>query len=165
MEEALAEADALVRRTEEGEALPLLGVPFGIEDNIDVENMPTTAIIALNPIDVLILSNHGLVVGAADCDEAEAQVHEVEERLSLAPRRPSAVDDQALRSICSGTDYRLPANPLCHSIATGRISCAIADKRLAVPGPRRFFRTGSTNIGGRPGPDCHDNACQRTGGN
>ena len=43
MEEALAEADALVRRAAEGEALPLLGVPFGVKDNIDVETMPTTA--------------------------------------------------------------------------------------------------------------------------
>jgi amidase/allophanate hydrolase len=43
MEEALAEADALVRRAAEGEALPLLGVPFGVKDNIDVEAMPTTA--------------------------------------------------------------------------------------------------------------------------
>ena len=43
MEEALAEADALVQRAEKGEALPLLGVPFGVKDNIDVEDMPTTA--------------------------------------------------------------------------------------------------------------------------
>jgi Asp-tRNA(Asn)/Glu-tRNA(Gln) amidotransferase A subunit family amidase len=43
IEEALAEADALVQRAEEGEILPLLGVPFGVKDNIDVEDMPTTA--------------------------------------------------------------------------------------------------------------------------
>ena len=43
MEEALAEVDALVRRVEEGEVLPLLGVPFGVKDNIDVEGMPTIA--------------------------------------------------------------------------------------------------------------------------
>ncbi|WP_027576036.1 class II aldolase/adducin family protein [Bradyrhizobium sp. WSM1743] len=90
-------------------------------------------VIAQNPIDVLILGNHGLVVGAADCDEAEALVHEVEKRLSLAPRRPSAVDDQALRSICSGTDYRLPADPLCHSIATDRFSRAIATSGSLYP--------------------------------
>lgn len=43
IEEALAEADALVQRAEKGEVLPLLGVPFGVKDNIDVEDMPTTA--------------------------------------------------------------------------------------------------------------------------
>ncbi|KAH2819424.1 hypothetical protein KXV85_003540, partial [Aspergillus fumigatus] len=43
IEEALAEAEALVQRAAEGEDLPLLGVPFGVKDNIDVEGMPTTA--------------------------------------------------------------------------------------------------------------------------
>ncbi|SFJ03801.1 allophanate hydrolase [Bradyrhizobium sp. Gha] len=42
-EEALAEADALARRAAQGEFLPLLGVPFGVKDNIDVAGMPTTA--------------------------------------------------------------------------------------------------------------------------
>ncbi|WP_456839193.1 class II aldolase/adducin family protein [Bradyrhizobium sp. USDA 4486] len=88
---------------------------------------------ALNPIDVLILCNHGLVVGAANCDAAEALVHEVERRLSLPPRRPSAADDQALRSICSGTNYRLPADPLCHNIATDRFSRAIATSGSLYP--------------------------------
>ena len=44
-------------------------------------------VIAQTTIDVLILGNHGLVVGAADCDAAEALIHEVEKRLSLTPRR------------------------------------------------------------------------------
>ena len=43
MREALAEAEALARRAAQGEVLPLLGVPFGVKDNIDVEGMPTTA--------------------------------------------------------------------------------------------------------------------------
>lgn len=43
IEEALAEAEALLQRAAEGEDLPLLGVPFGVKDNIDVEGMPTTA--------------------------------------------------------------------------------------------------------------------------
>lgn len=84
------------------------------------------AVIAQNAIDVLILGNHGLVVGAADCDAAEALVYEVEKRLALAPRRAPPVNAQALRKICTGTDYRLPADPLCHSIGTDRFSRAIA---------------------------------------
>lgn len=83
-------------------------------------------VIAQNAIDVLILGNHGLVVGATDCNAAEALVHEVEKRLLLAPRPPLPVDDQALKKICIGTDYRLPADPLCHSIATDRFSPTIA---------------------------------------
>ncbi|MFB6448085.1 allophanate hydrolase [Bradyrhizobium tunisiense] len=43
MREALADAEALARRSAKGEVLPLLGVPFGVKDNIDVAGMPTTA--------------------------------------------------------------------------------------------------------------------------
>lgn len=43
MEEALAEVEALARRGAQGELLPLLGVPFGVKDNIDVQGMPTSA--------------------------------------------------------------------------------------------------------------------------
>ncbi len=43
IDQALAELAALARRGAQGENLPLLGVPFGVKDNIDVAGMPTTA--------------------------------------------------------------------------------------------------------------------------
>ncbi|WP_119304861.1 class II aldolase/adducin family protein [Dongia deserti] len=68
--------------------------------------------------DVLILGNHGLLVGADDCAGAEALVHEVERRLHL-PARPAPVGDRAaLDAVCRGTDYR-PAEDVCHRLATG----------------------------------------------
>ena len=81
---------------------------------------------AQDAIDVLILGNHGLVVGAATCDAAEALADEVERRLALEPRIAPPADDEALRRLCIGTDYRLPADSLCHSVATDRFSRAIA---------------------------------------
>jgi rhamnose utilization protein RhaD (predicted bifunctional aldolase and dehydrogenase) len=77
-------------------------------------------------VDVLILGNHGLVVGAASSAAAEALVMEVEERLALQPRSAPAADDEALARICAGTDYRLPQDPFCHSAATDPHSLAIA---------------------------------------
>ncbi|WP_315830879.1 allophanate hydrolase [Bradyrhizobium prioriisuperbiae] len=41
--EALDECRKLMARAQAGEHLPLLGVPFGVKDNIDVLGMPTTA--------------------------------------------------------------------------------------------------------------------------
>ncbi|HJZ20205.1 MAG TPA: amidase family protein, partial [Bradyrhizobium sp.] len=43
IEEAREECGRLMTRAKAGENLPLLGVPFGVKDNIDVEGMPTTA--------------------------------------------------------------------------------------------------------------------------
>src|SRR3954468_5834104 len=42
-QEALEECHKLVARARTGENLPLLGIPFGVKDNIDVAGMPTTA--------------------------------------------------------------------------------------------------------------------------
>ena len=42
-DEAIAACSALIERARNGEHFPLLGVPFGVKDNIDVAGMPTTA--------------------------------------------------------------------------------------------------------------------------
>jgi allophanate hydrolase len=39
----IEQCDALEQRCSRGDALPLFGIPFGVKDNIDVANMPTTA--------------------------------------------------------------------------------------------------------------------------
>jgi len=39
----LAQCDVLEQHRASGEVLPLFGIPFGVKDNIDVANMPTTA--------------------------------------------------------------------------------------------------------------------------
>ncbi|QOZ32312.1 class II aldolase/adducin family protein [Bradyrhizobium sp. CCBAU 53421] len=89
--------------------------------------------IAQDAVDVLILGNHGLVVGAASCDAAEALVAEVEKRLALEPRHAPAADHDALRSIYTGTNYRLPRDPRGHGIATDRYSRAIATSGSLYP--------------------------------
>ena len=88
---------------------------------------------AREPIDVLILGNHGLVVGAASCEAAEALVMEVEQRLALPPRDAAPADDSALRRICDGTDYRLPNDPFCHVTATDPHSLAVATTGSLYP--------------------------------
>ncbi|MBR0843330.1 class II aldolase [Bradyrhizobium liaoningense] len=84
-------------------------------------------------IDVLVLGNHGLVVGAENCAGAEALVDQVERRLALTPRSTIPADEEALRWKCAGTAYRLPKDPLCHSIAIDPYSRAIATSGSLYP--------------------------------
>lgn len=90
-------------------------------------------ILAEGAADVLILGNHGLVVGAETCADAETLVDEVERRLALAPRSAIPADEEALRSLCAGTAYRLPKDSLCHSVAVDRYSRAIATSGSLYP--------------------------------
>lgn len=84
-------------------------------------------------VDVLILGNHGLVVGADTCDAAEALVDEVEQRLALPPRAGASGDEDALRELCAGTAYRQPHDPLCHGLATNPHHLAIATMGSLYP--------------------------------
>ncbi|HEY1384761.1 MAG TPA: class II aldolase/adducin family protein [Dongiaceae bacterium] len=70
-----------------------------------------------NP-DVLILGNHGLLVGAEDCATAEVLVSEVERRFHLQARPAPAGDMAALEAACRGTGYRPASNETCHRLAT-----------------------------------------------
>src|SRR5262245_17206396 len=76
--------------------------------------------LARRPADVLILGNHGLVVGAATCEAAEALVMEMERRLALPPRSAALADASALAEICAGTAYSPVTDQLSHQLATDR---------------------------------------------
>lgn len=76
--------------------------------------------------DVLVLANHGVVVGGATCDEVWSLVCEVERRLECTPRASPEPDLAALETISAGTDY-LPAAQLeLHGIGTDAVSLRFA---------------------------------------
>jgi len=83
--------------------------------------------------DVLILGNHGLLVGAETCDAAEALIAEVERRLELKPRTAPGGDLRALHRICSGTAYRPAADEVCHGLATNPQNFSLATKGSLYP--------------------------------
>lgn len=83
--------------------------------------------------DVLILGNHGLLVGGADCAIAEALVHEVERRLHLPVRPAPAGDRAALHALCSDTEYRPAPDEACHRLATDPHSLAVVTKGSLYP--------------------------------
>jgi rhamnose utilization protein RhaD (predicted bifunctional aldolase and dehydrogenase) len=83
--------------------------------------------------DVLILGNHGLLVGADSCDAAEALIAEVERRLELKPRIAPAGDLAALQRICGGSAYRPATDAVCHELATHPGNFALATKGSLYP--------------------------------
>lgn len=83
--------------------------------------------------DVLILGNHGLLVGAQDCAAAEALVREVERRLHLPARPAPAGTVNALREACIDTGYRPASEEVCHRLATDATSLAIVTAGSLYP--------------------------------
>ncbi|CCD99490.1 class II aldolase/adducin family protein [Bradyrhizobium sp. STM 3809] len=109
------------------------------------------AIVARERVDVLILANHGLVVGAETCEKAEALVHDVEKRLALPVRAAPAAGQAALKRLCAGTPYRLPGDPGCHDTATDPFSRAVATGGSLYPDHVVFLGPGLPTIDGADG--------------
>ena len=75
--------------------------------------------------DVLILGNHGLVVGADDCDSAEALLEDVEHRLECPIRPSRAADiDELARVVPAG--FRIAPDAEAHALALDSFSVKVA---------------------------------------
>ncbi|HEX5430710.1 MAG TPA: class II aldolase/adducin family protein [Bryobacteraceae bacterium] len=83
--------------------------------------------------DVFILGNHGLVVGAEDCDEAAALLQCVEQRLGTAPRRAPNPDDEVLERVAANSAWALPRDRALHALATDPVSVRILAGGLLYP--------------------------------
>lgn len=76
--------------------------------------------------DVLVLGNHGLVVGAADCGAALKAINDIERRLAGSGRPASKPNLRALACCAGGTRYVIPDDPGLHFIGTDAAALAIA---------------------------------------
>jgi len=76
--------------------------------------------------DILILANHGLVIAAESCVEAETLLNEVEQRLDAPMRDFIAPELDLLSAMSVNSRYRLPLYEISHSLATNPISAKIA---------------------------------------
>lgn len=84
------------------------------------------------PPDILLLANHGLVVGGSDCATAEARLHDVERRLGLPLREAPGPDLDRLQAI-NDAGWTIPDAPLLHAIATDAVACNIAVRGSLYP--------------------------------
>lgn len=67
--------------------------------------------------DILVLGNHGLVVGGSCADDTESRLREAEARLTVPGRPLPPAEPSTLAALAPG-GYRLPLDPAIHGLAT-----------------------------------------------
>ena len=88
---------------------------------------------AQRPVDVLLMANHGLVVGGTDLPSAEALLRDVVQRLACQVRAAPAPALAQLQSLAAGTDWRLPNELEPHAIATDALNLRRARQGVLYP--------------------------------
>src|SRR4029077_1250655 len=83
--------------------------------------------------DVLVLGNHGLVIGGDDCGAVEDLLSQVEQRLAICPRQPHPADYSALAEIADGSSWDLPEDDEVHALGTDAISRVVLSGGLLYP--------------------------------
>jgi rhamnose utilization protein RhaD (predicted bifunctional aldolase and dehydrogenase) len=84
---------------------------------------------AVSPgVNVIVLGNHGLVIGADDCTAAEALLKDVERRMATMPRRVPDADYAVLEKIAASSGLSLPGAVDLHALG------ADADARKIISG-------------------------------
>ena len=87
-----------------------------------------------NPANVLVLANHGLVVGEETIEKAEALHKEIISRLKQKPRKQITPNIQKLNSIINKIpNSRLPNFEVIHSLATDRQSFKYVQNNSPFP--------------------------------
>ncbi|HWK46964.1 MAG TPA: class II aldolase/adducin family protein [Stellaceae bacterium] len=105
--------------------------------------------------DILVLENHGLVVGAPSAAAARALVAEIEGRIG-GPPRPAGVPDPArLRALADASPFRLPRHEAVHGIAIDPLSLCRAYQGSLYPDHVVFLGPGATVVE----PDRFQPAC------
>jgi rhamnose utilization protein RhaD (predicted bifunctional aldolase and dehydrogenase) len=128
-------------------------VPSGLPLAREIEK----ALSACADTNVLILGNHGLVIGGDDCGAVEELLSQVQQRLALCPRQPDPTHYAALAKIADGSAWSLPDDNEIHVLGTDAISRAILSVGLLYP-CQLVFSTSSAPVPFRsvPYPDPRD---------
>ena len=86
-----------------------------------------------NP-DILILANHGLVIGADKEDEVFKLLQSVEEKMSRVKRKSHEINYYEVQSLLDVVnDYKLPKYSFCHSLAFDKISIDLINSGSLYP--------------------------------
>jgi len=101
------------------------------------------------PVDVLILANHGLVIGGASRSNVEALLKDVEARLSLTEREAPTVNFRAIEELSANTPYRPASTMALHAMAVDSIRRTIAVAGSLYPDHVVFLGPAVTSLKNR----------------
>lgn len=82
--------------------------------------------------DILVLQNHGLVVGGASINEAMNRLEEIDKRFFMKPRSLPKVDSTKLKPFLEA-GFRLPKHTIIHGLATDPACLAAAQQGVPYP--------------------------------
>lgn len=99
------------------------GVPLALRIRESLQQAP----------DVLILGNHGLVVGGEDCESAARLLADVERRLSAVAREAPPADFAALDRVSQRSGWSIAKDDEVHSLASSVPSCRLAAAGTMYP--------------------------------
>jgi rhamnose utilization protein RhaD (predicted bifunctional aldolase and dehydrogenase) len=84
-------------------------------------------------IDVLVLGNHGLVLGAQDSQAAEDLLAEVERRLAIPARQAHPADYARLADLAADSPWALPDDDTIHALATDPVTRRVLEGGYLYP--------------------------------
>jgi rhamnose utilization protein RhaD (predicted bifunctional aldolase and dehydrogenase) len=96
--------------------------------------------------DILVLAQHGLVVGARDADTARRLIAEIEQRIAGPVRPAMPWDLSAMRTLAEDTPFRLPRHDEVHGLATDAVSLHRAIGGSLYPDHVVFLGPAATSI-------------------
>ncbi len=83
--------------------------------------------------DVLILGNHGLVLGGKDCEATEKLLEEIERRLLIVPRQAHPADYALLAELAADSAWELPDDDWIHGLATDSVTRKVLEGGFLYP--------------------------------
>lgn len=95
---------------------------------------------------VLVLGNHGLVIGGDDCRAVEDLLDELQRRLAIVPRPAPYPDYAALAELADRFRWDLPDDDEIHSLGTDAISRKVLSGGLLYPCQAVFSNSSTAEL-------------------
>ena len=83
--------------------------------------------------DVLVLGNHGLVLGGKDCQATDDLLAEIERRLAIPARDAHPADYALLAELAADSSWDLPDDDAIHALATDPVSRKVLEGGFLYP--------------------------------